>query len=65
MLRRHASWLRALLMLTDGILAAVTVALTSVVRFGEDWSIHWDPLVPDTTALTLLYCGRSGCCCSP
>jgi len=55
MLRRHASGLRALLMLTDGVLAAATLALTSVLRFGTDWHVHWDPIVPDPRAFAALY----------
>jgi exopolysaccharide biosynthesis polyprenyl glycosylphosphotransferase len=55
MLRRHASGLRALLMLTDGALAAATMVLTSFLRFGADWHVHWDPIVPDPVAFTTLY----------
>ena len=55
MLRRHASGLRALLMLTDGVLAAATLALTSFLRFGADWHVHWDPIVPDPRAFAALY----------
>jgi exopolysaccharide biosynthesis polyprenyl glycosylphosphotransferase len=42
-------------MLTDGVLAAATLALTSFLRFGADWHVHWDPIVPDTVALATLY----------
>ncbi len=55
MIRRHASSLRALLMLTDGLLAAATLAMTSILRFGADWHVHWDPIVPDPLAFTALY----------
>ena len=55
MLRRHAASLRTLLMLTDGALAAATLALTSILRFGADWHVHWDPIVPDPLAFTALY----------
>ena len=55
MLRRHASGLRTLLMLTDGVLAAAALVLTSVLRFGADWHVHWDPIVPDPVAFAALY----------
>jgi exopolysaccharide biosynthesis polyprenyl glycosylphosphotransferase len=42
-------------MLTDGALAAATLALTSFVRFGADWHVHWDPIIPDSTAFTAVY----------
>lgn len=46
MLRRHASGFRALLMLTDAILALVLLVVLSVVRFGADnWLDIWRPLV--------------------
>jgi exopolysaccharide biosynthesis polyprenyl glycosylphosphotransferase len=32
-------------MLTDGILAVVLLGALSVVRFGDDWLTHWDPVV--------------------
>ena len=55
MLRRHGSAFRSLLMLTDGLLAAATLALTSFLRFGAEWHVHWDPIVPDPVAFTALY----------
>jgi exopolysaccharide biosynthesis polyprenyl glycosylphosphotransferase len=55
MLRRHAASLRTLLMLTDGALAAATLVLTSFLRFGADWHVHWDPIVPDPVAFAALY----------
>ena len=36
MIRRHASTLRLLLMLTDGLLAAAVLVGLSVVRFGDE-----------------------------
>ena len=39
MIRRHASTLRALLMLTDGLLAALVLVGLSRVRFGDDWAV--------------------------
>jgi len=55
MIRRHASTLRALLMLTDGLLAAVVLVGLSVVRFGEDWAVWWREIIPDPVALLVLY----------
>jgi len=55
MIRRHASTLRALLMLTDGLLAAVVLVGLSVVRFGEDWAVWWREIIPDPAGLLLVY----------
>ena len=55
MIRRHASTLRALLMLTDGVLAALVLVGLSVVRFGEDWAVWWRQIIPDPAALLVLY----------
>ena len=55
MIRRYAYWLRALMMLTDGLLAAATLVVTSILRFGRDWHVHWDPIVPDPVAFAALY----------
>ena len=55
MIRRHGSAFRALLMLSDGVLAALTLALTSLLRFGSEWHVHWDPIVPNPGALVALY----------
>ena len=55
MIRRYAYWLRALMMLTDGLLAAATLIVTSLLRFGSQWHVHWDPIVPDPVAFTALY----------
>src|SRR6476646_672528 len=62
MIRRHGRGLQMLLMLTDGLLAAATLVITSVVRFGGDWDEHWQGIVADPFALLLLYAlGWVGC----
>jgi exopolysaccharide biosynthesis polyprenyl glycosylphosphotransferase len=55
MIRRHASTLRALLMLTDGVLAAIVLVGLSRLRFGEDWAVWWREIIPNAEALLLLY----------
>src|SRR4051794_17360710 len=55
MIRRYGRGLRVLLMLADGLLAAATLVITSVVRFGGDWDAHWQGIVGDPVALLLLY----------
>ncbi len=55
MIRRHSSTLRALLMLTDGLLAAAVLVGLSVVRFGEDWAVWWREIIPNAQALLLVY----------
>jgi exopolysaccharide biosynthesis polyprenyl glycosylphosphotransferase len=57
MLRRHAAELRALLMLVDGLMAVGLVVVASVIRFGGNWSIHWQELdlVIDPLVLTVGY----------
>jgi exopolysaccharide biosynthesis polyprenyl glycosylphosphotransferase len=57
MIRRHAATLRLLLMLTDGLLAVIVLVGLSVVRFGDDWAVWWSQIIPDPTALLLLYAG--------
>jgi exopolysaccharide biosynthesis polyprenyl glycosylphosphotransferase len=54
-IRRHASTLRALLMLTDGLLAAAVLVGLSVVRFGGDWAVWWRQIIPDPVALLVVY----------
>ena len=44
-----------LLMLADGLLAAATLVITSVLRFGGDWDEHWQGIVADPLALLLIY----------
>ena len=60
MIRRHAATLRLLLMLTDGLLAAVVLVGLSVVRFGEDWAVWWREIIPDPVALLVALRGRLG-----
>src|SRR4051794_9017938 len=55
MIRRHGRGLRMLLMLTDGLLAAATLVITSIVRFGGDWDDHWQGIVSDPLALLFIY----------
>ncbi len=55
MIRRHASSLRALLMLTDGLLAAVVLVGLSFARFGADWAVWWREIISDPVALLLFY----------
>ena len=55
MIRRHASTLRLLLMLTDGLLAAAVLVGLSYLRFGEDWAVWWRQIIPDPTAVMLVY----------
>jgi exopolysaccharide biosynthesis polyprenyl glycosylphosphotransferase len=55
MIRRHAATLRLLLMLTDGLLAAVVLVGLSVVRFGENWAVWWRQIIPDPAALLMVY----------
>ena len=50
MIRRHSSTLRALLMLTDGLLAAVVLVVLSRLRFGEDWAVWWREIIPNPDA---------------
>ncbi len=55
MIRRHVSTLRALLMLTDGLLAAVVLVGLSWLRFGEDWTVWWREIIPNAEAPLLFY----------
>lgn len=55
MIRRHATTLRLLLMLTDGVLAALLLVGLSVLRFGDDWTFWWREIIPDPTALLVVY----------
>ena len=55
MIRRHASTLRTLLMLTDGFLAGLVLVGLSFVRFGEDWAVWWREIIPDPAAVLLVY----------
>jgi exopolysaccharide biosynthesis polyprenyl glycosylphosphotransferase len=55
MIRRHASTLRLLLMLTDGLLAAAVLVGLSVLRFGADWTMWWREIIPDPVALLVVF----------
>jgi exopolysaccharide biosynthesis polyprenyl glycosylphosphotransferase len=55
MIRRHGSTLRAALFLTDGVLAALTLIATSILRFGNEWNTHWDWIIADEGAVLLIY----------
>ena len=55
MIRRHVATLRALLMLTDALLAAAVLVTVSYARFGPDWAVLWRQVVPDPTALLVVY----------
>ena len=57
MIRRHAIGFRTILMLMDGGLAAVLLALVSVVRFGAEWYHHWLPFLNQPAAFAALYAG--------
>ena len=55
MIRRHGATLRAALMLADGVLAALTLVGTSILRFGANWDTHWSWIIADPGAVMLLY----------
>jgi exopolysaccharide biosynthesis polyprenyl glycosylphosphotransferase len=55
MLRRHAIGFRTLLMLADGALAIVLLAVLSVVRFGADWLTHWESFISQPGIFALVY----------
>jgi hypothetical protein len=55
MIRRYAYWLRALLMLVDGLLAAGLLVALSVLRFGADWAVHWREVIAEPVAFVALY----------
>lgn len=55
MIRRYAYWLRALLMLVDGLLAIGLLEVLSVLRFGADWAVYWRLVVPEPAAFVTLY----------
>src|SRR3954466_2537385 len=42
-------------MLTDGVLAVLLLATLSVVRFGDEWLTHWDPVVAQPALFSLGY----------
>jgi exopolysaccharide biosynthesis polyprenyl glycosylphosphotransferase len=55
MLRRYGTGLRALLVLADGLLAALLLVVLSVTRFGADWTVYWRQVVADPLAFLVLY----------
>ena len=55
MIRRHGRGLRMLLMLADGVLAAITLVVASALRFGGEWDDHWRGIVSDPGALLFIY----------
>ena len=55
MIRRHGRGLRLLLMLADGVLAALTLVVASALRFGGEWDDHWRGIVSDPGALLFVY----------
>ena len=55
MIRRHSTSLRALLMVTDALLAAVVLVVLSYLRFGEVWDRWWREIIPDPLALLAVY----------
>ena len=65
MIRRYAYWLRALLMLVDGLLAVGLLVVLSVLRFGADWAVHWRLVIPEPVGLRRALRGRAGWRSSP
>lgn len=57
MIRRHAIGFRTLLMLVDGGLAALLLAVVSIARFGSDWFDHWLPFLNQPAAFAVAYAG--------
>ena len=55
MIRRHAFWFRAILMLADALLAIVLFVVLSIWRFGADWAVLWRQVVPQPAAFLGLY----------
>ena len=55
MIRRYAFWLRALLMLVDGLLAVGLLVVLSILRFGPDWAVLWRLVIPEPAAFVGLY----------
>jgi exopolysaccharide biosynthesis polyprenyl glycosylphosphotransferase len=54
-IRRHASELRALLMIADAVVAAATLIVLSFVRFGPEWIQLWDQYLPQPAAVLVAY----------
>src|SRR3972149_7049744 len=57
MIRRHAIGFRTLLMLVDGGLAAVLLAVVSVARFGGGGDPPWLPFLNQPAAFAAVYAG--------
>ena len=55
MLRRHAIGFRTLLMVADGLIAVVLLATLSVLRFGEEWLSHWQPILAEPAGFAFAY----------
>jgi exopolysaccharide biosynthesis polyprenyl glycosylphosphotransferase len=55
MLRRHAAGFRALLMLSDAVLATALLVTLSLARFGGDWLDHWRPILAQPGLFALAY----------
>jgi exopolysaccharide biosynthesis polyprenyl glycosylphosphotransferase len=55
MLRRHAAEFRTLLMAVDATLAIVVLVVSSVLRFGSEWSSHWVAVLDDPIPLMVGY----------
>ncbi|MBI2781880.1 MAG: sugar transferase [Chloroflexi bacterium] len=55
MLRRHAIGFRTLLMLADGVLAVLLLAVLSMARFGVEWVTHWGPVLAQPAAFAVAY----------
>ncbi len=55
MIRRHATGLRAALMIVDGVLAVVLLVVLSALRVGPDWALWWRQIVREPAAFAALY----------
>ena len=55
MLRRNAVGFRTLLMLVDAILAIGLLGLVSIVRFGDEWLTHWQPIIAQPGGFAIAY----------
>jgi exopolysaccharide biosynthesis polyprenyl glycosylphosphotransferase len=55
MLRRNAVGFRTLLMLVDAILAIGLLGLVSIVRFGDEWLSHWQPIIAQPGGFAIAY----------
>ena len=55
MIRRYAAGFRALLMATDALLAVAVLFGLSFWRWGNDWSMWWQYIVPVPQVLLIVY----------